>query len=709
MKQSVVLPVVDFGHPEAEHDLVALRNSFYESEGWRRVDSAHRLPFLVGRKGSGKSALATHMEMQAEHKPDCSFLRIVPSDFRHVEIRSLLSCLVSTSTSWQYIYSRVWEGILIGQIVQHLCAPPFGDAQGHLSDELSELIGEFRDKCGFYVAGLDSALSDVLAKYVRDVSKKTDELTLVELRQMLEPYQWAKLLEALACDFTRRNGLPQKLIVAIDGLDEHWDASPPSLFFLAQLLAVTKKLTAKLHPHIQFLVCLRDNIFRALVDTKSVEYDKIESLVINLQWTPRALFELIACRVCPRTKPEHAITQLRELLPDEIDGVAIEDHLGAHILNRPRDYVNFFRMLQSNCGSESRAGEGHVRDTLAQYCANRLMDLDNEFGLTYPGISKCITAFAEADDVFSKDDYLRVLTGLLSQQWFQAEAADLVTHYGQPVALARVLISIGVVGCYDQGTHALRFVHEFSESRVVALWEAADNFGVHPVYQYRRSGPSRDTAEPREGPQPAILTHPSDYLPSRDAPIDIETMRAKKVRRREDLLAELASIDKGQAHFHRWEAWVRSVMSTAFAGDLVNAESQIPNTMGTKRFEIIYDIVSAEPPWQEITGRHETHRLLVECKNTDTPTDADFSKLLRDMDALDLQVAFLAFRSTSREPKGKILEYQRSRYINSSRKRIIIVVTEGFLTQCLRKRTEVKCRQNLNSLWRDHVQRWLVS
>jgi len=206
-----------------------------------------------------------------------------------------------------------------------------------MSEELEECIEKFRHHCEFYVAAIDDALTCVIEEYVSHAEKKTDQLTLVQLRQMLEPYNCSDLLHALQQDFSQNPRLPRKLVIAIDGLDEHWDVSDPSLFFLAQLLSVTKRLTAKFDPHVQFLVCLRDKIFRALVDTKSVEYDKLESLVIDLQWNPRALFELIARRVAPGGKDDQAVTKLRELLPDEIDGISVCDYIGSTVLNRPRE------------------------------------------------------------------------------------------------------------------------------------------------------------------------------------------------------------------------------------------------------------------------------------------------------------------------------------------------------------------------------------
>lgn len=283
-----------------------------------------------------------------------------------------------------------------------------------------------------------------------------------------------------------------------------------------------------------------------------------------------------------------------------------------------------------------------------------------------------------------------------------------MNHYGQPQVLGRILLSIGVIGTYDAATHALRFVHEFSESRVAAIWEAASLLGMHPVYAQKQK---LITVEPLPAviSAPAVLTNPPDYLAEKDSLADLEAYEVKAARRRADQIAGLKAIETGQPHYRRFESWVKDTLSICFMGDLLNAEEQITTGTLSKRFEMIFDIVRNTPPWGEIRDRYGTHRLLVECKNTDEPTDADFSKLARDMKSLDLHVAFMAYRGARREPHGKVLEYQRSHFINSNRKDIIVTLSDAFLLQCLEKRSVEKCRNNLNSLWRDHVQRYLAT
>ena len=199
--------------------------------------------------------------------------------------------------------------------------------------------------------------------------------------------------------------------------------------------------------------------------------------------------------------------------------------------------------------------------------------------------------------------------------------------------------------------------------------------------------------------------HPSDYIPELDAPTPTEGYTAMMSGRRKDLIAALSAVDKGQAHYRRYEEWVREVLRIAFIGDLTNLEEQIQTSDGNKKFEIIFDVVGEQPPWTEIKGKYETHRLLVECKNTEEPTDADFNKLTRDMQSLNIRVALLAYRGLRREPRGKMLDYQRAAFVNSNRQNVIVSLSDSFFLQCLEKPN--KSSKNFNTLWRDHLHRWL--
>ncbi len=690
---------LNFGEPEAELDGEALERSFYESEGWSRINQGPRTPFVIGRKGAGKSAIAMRLGVVSRNE-GTPYVSIVPADFRHVEIRQLLSHLVDTSTSWQYIYHEVWEGLILGQIVRFLTAQENIRLSYRLSTPLRLEIATFDLKCALYTHAMDDALVDVMAEYLHGRVGKDDPLTIVELRRLVQPYKWRSLIDTLGSEDMPR------ITVCIDGLDDYWDSSDASLSFLAQGLEVVKSMSGKLQRVVRFVVCLRDSIFRALVDTNCVEYDKLEPLILDLKWTTRTLLELIALRAFPDLDASSGLAQLRALLPSSVDSCGLEEYLGQHILRRPRDYINFFRLLQAKCFNDERVSESQLRDVMGDYCGNRLTDLEKEFGFTYPGITRVISELGGLPVVFDKTTLLERLDRVCRDLSTRGAAQELMLNYGDPNRLARILLSLGVIGVYEEEDRSLRFVQEFSESRVIMLFSRSERLGLHPVYRYTVTGRTV-VGSGLEEEAVGVLDSPSDYLPETDHVRDLIAIEERMAERRRELVAELNSIDKGREHARRFEKWVKTAMEVIFVGDLVDSEDQVIAQEGRKRFELIFRIASDDSPWAEIKDKYKTHRLLVECKNTEEPSDADVSKLGRDMESLGLDESCLVYRNTQREPSGKLVKAIRSRYQNSGKSRVIIAVTEGFLRGCLAKSTVQKCRKNLDSLWRLHVERLL--
>lgn len=699
---------VNFGRPEAEHDAAALNAAFYETVHWREIMAGRGAPFVIGRKGSGKSALVARLEHVVLEKDIGCVVRIRPADFRHVEVRSLLAYLVSGESTWQYIYHKLWEGIITGQIVQHINGCTSRHARQRMSKELQHEIDQFNQRCTFYVAPLGDALSDVITTYVRDAAKKTEALDQVELRRMLEPYSWQRLLELLARELPSSQDAHAGLFITIDGLDEGWDVTSASMYFLAQLLGVVKECDAKFALGVKLVVCLRDNIFRALVDTHSVEYDKIESLIQNLEWNSKQLFEMIARRVAPHKRVDGAVAELRSLLPEVMECVAIEEYLAHNILQRPRDYINFFIGLQRTCANEPVATVGDVHNAVARYQVNKLVDLENEFGQTYPRISQCISKLHGLPDMFSKTDLVAAIRRVMSDVSFRKDAARLIKDYGDAETLARILLSIGVVGTYDSKRHLVRFVHEYSESRVRSLWTEADRLAIHPVYLPARHTESRgQDQEVMRSSRPTMVTDPMDYLAVDDSGCGLEPATSIDERKRVQLLREIESIQDGREFYREFELWVRKTISLCFHDDLLDPMEQVPSSDGGKKFEILFDIVGSQPPWAEFKDRYHVHRLLVECKNTEYPSEDDFLKLKRDMDSLGLHIALMAYRGRAREPDRRILAWQRALFQNSQQRQVIVAMSQAFMVQCLGRRAVDKRRKNLNKLWREHMETWL--
>lgn len=680
---------VNFGEADAQHDLFHIRNSFYKNEAWDQVLNHRSVPFIVGRKGAGKTALAKKIEENFREDSNYIIINIVPEEFRHVEIRGLLHELVSTDTSWQYIYSRIWEGILLGQIVNHFLNSRRLYEYRDFSNEFWKEIDKIKVICGFYCTDLNEALCDKIFSLVTENKKSDSSAALTLLRKELEPYKWKDFLLLVNSELSRLNN--RRFLIIIDGLDEYWDTSAPSLHFLAQLVKETKKLSIALAGNAYFYVCIRDNIFRSLVDTKAIEYDKYESSVLRLNWNSQSLFELIAKRISPdkELSTHEELEVLHSLLPASIDDVSIENYIGRYILARPRDYINFFTILQGEVQGKPTASILNILDVIRKYKNNRLVELDNEFGLTYPGINKLIDGIQSLELLFTKEELIHEIRLLLDSETFQREAPLLVKFYGEPKRIASILISLGIIGVLDEKNKTLKFINEFSETRVLNILDKGSQFGIHPVYSQSDYYHSNDDNY-KLATNIYVDTQSSDYTPLEDDEATLTPIDEKIQISRNKLLSNYTSIQPGQHHFAKFENWTKEVFSTVFPHHVFNPRPQIKSGDSSKRFELVFDMRGSVLAFDNLIQLAKAEKILVECKNTMKPTDADVNKTHRDLMSLNINCALLVYRSEKIEPEGAIVRTLRDFYQNTKKEYVIFGITDKLLCNLLRKKSENK-------------------
>jgi len=698
------LALADFGDPEAEADRHLLETCFYESSAWQTLITFPDTSIIVGRKGAGKSALTIRLEIESV-EDGTSFIRLTPSEFRHVELRQLLEKLVYQDTTWQYVYQIVWRGLLIGQIVRFLM---------HWSEAPQSKISlELLEQCKFFNVGYNfytQNISDALVEIVSGLLKKDGELKsqnpqqLSILRKQLEPSNQRKIIECLNADLSA--GLISPITVCVDGLDDNWDSALPSMHFLAVLLPIAKKLRSEMRNNVRIIICLRDNILRALIDSKSIEIDKIESMIVRCEWNSNSLFELIVSRAFPELATDQALATFLRIFPNQIDGLSAKDYLARYLINRPRDYINFFKLLQKQVASYSEVAEVHVQEAINVYCAGRLLDLESEFAHTYPGITKVIESFAALSTEFDLSSLISHLNVVCRNSDIRDAAKELFYYYGEPHTLAMTLISIGAIGFWQPDEKGYLFIHEFSQSRVAKFMHESEKFCLHPTFAYALGKLSSADVSKTIIP-PVRIVSESEYVPAEKDTSNILTISQNNSARRSQLLSNIIAIQTGQAHFRYFEKWVKQAFELCFYDDLNEPIEQI--AVEGMRFECIFEIKdSTAAPWNEITSTYKTFRVLVECKNTEAPSNEDYDKLGRDMDALNLNVAFLAYRGEKREPNKEVILQLRGRYAHWRREKVIIGITDAFLRQILAKDDGQLRRRDLSKLWRSYLEQWLV-
>lgn len=681
---------IDFGEAEAEYDSEALSFAFFKSTQYEQIHSNDRLPIVIGRKGAGKSALVTRIGIDSISNPNQYHIKLIPSDFRHAEIRELLSKLVDGDATWQYIYRKVWEGLILGQIINIIYCKNSFYIKDKFSSEFVKEADKFCNKCHYYVDALDTAISEALDRFMIE-TKKSDR-TIVSIRRILEPYNWSSLIKILNKEFEKGILREKAIYVCLDGLDEYWDTSRPSLYFLSQSIEVVKDFSSCLSSGFKFVLCLRDNIFRALVDTKCIEYDKLESSIIHLVWSGENLFSMIASRAMRKYKNRSRTDHFKYLLPDKVNGIGIVNYLEINILNRPRDYINFFKSIQKDVDNGDILSEKIIEDAVCKYSSNRIVDLENEFGLTYPGISKIISLLQEVSVKMKKMDLLVELRGLYDSGKIKEISPEFERFYNDPEELLMILVSIGVIGFYKGDS--INFIHEFSPSRVGGIIQKNLYFGLHPIYSFSIKKSPAKANVPFE---PKMVS--SDYLPENDDKKTLETYKDKIKKDAEILIDRIGDIESSNKGSTQFEKWVQQALELLFINNLSDGKTK-ETTFGDKK---IFEMTGQGDPWGEIISKNECNILFVACKNIENPSEVDTNEIVRDMGSLGVKVSVMIYRSENLGPGAKLLELTRPVRLNTGE--IIISVPHGFLLNCLKSLKRID--NKFNRLWKDHLGTYL--
>lgn len=98
------------GDIRAENDTKMLESAYYESSDYKALVESYDRPIVVGRRGTGKSALAFKLQKHWESKPRTITLSIAPDEEQIIGLRDLFNLFgddylhikAGTKMAWRY-------------------------------------------------------------------------------------------------------------------------------------------------------------------------------------------------------------------------------------------------------------------------------------------------------------------------------------------------------------------------------------------------------------------------------------------------------------------------------------------------------------------------------------------------------------------------------------------------------------------------------
>jgi hypothetical protein len=534
------------GGEQAEADPL-LETAFFETNDYRVIES-RKDPrcFVVGRTGSGKSAVLQRLEERhAEHT-----IRINPEDLSLPYITDLhvIRHLNSLGVNLDLFWIALWKHVLIVEILRHRYRLSGPEAKQNFMERIREKIRRDPAKLaalayldefeGKFWCETDERVRDITDKFSRSLTQNAgisvaqsplnieagfDEASLVSIetrRQQADRYQrivnntqLAKLNKML--DVVNDDILDEQnfVYVVVDDLDRDWVDEQLANDLVRCLFRTV--LDLKRVRNLKVLVALRTNIFRELdFGRKSGgQEEKFRSLVLSLAWTRRELESLLDERV-QIAAAENALEArtVSDLLPssNHVRGNPI-DYILDRTLLRPRDAIAYLNECLAKGLGRTRLSWDDIKDAELEYSVKRLLALRDEWKPTYPGIERGFQEFRGAPLDIEHSAMARILDGIMllsadpsfpGVRWLTDVSAAMWSPtdsgwfevYGP---LVRLLYELGFLGCLAPKGRGIWYYHtdhpHFCEFE--SNLNSVEIFSVHRTY--RASLDIREAGTPR--------------------------------------------------------------------------------------------------------------------------------------------------------------------------------------------------------------------
>ncbi|MGW0337229.1 P-loop ATPase, Sll1717 family [Streptomyces sp. NPDC003011] len=406
MADGPVLAQLHFGREDAERDVtdgLLLRGGFLPNAAYKAALAGRKM-LIIGRKGSGKSAIC--MQLTADGGQHAGTVLVTPDEAAGEQIRRFeLQGLPGDSAK-----ALIWRYLFAVHAARHL-ATHAKDAHGRRPDSVKVLArflkqnGEAADgRLGERVAhgarGLQTSLSLEAFGFKAGLDLAQSPSEGAQALRQLEVVEQgvARAFSDVGCD-----GAHGPLLLMVDQLEQVWSAEPDSVSMVIGLLLAAKHAASLYTRSVRFLLFLRADIYDSL---SFGEGDKFRGDELRIAWTEQALRDLALARARASTGAELTEERLwRELFPQTVQGEETATYLFRRCLPRPRDAIQFLNLCQETAWlihGRERITEADVLQAARQFSAWKLKDLSLEYLVAHPFLKHLFPLFQNTGYVVTR-------------------------------------------------------------------------------------------------------------------------------------------------------------------------------------------------------------------------------------------------------------------------------------------------------------------
>lgn len=580
------------GDITAENDKKMLNEAFVATGDFRTLIESDDRTVVVGRRGTGKSALFIQLQKHWERDKQVVVLSFAPEDSEIIGFRSLMKPFSESFTLSRAATRLLWRYALLMEIASYIAGnyktSSLVDRDHFLLEHLDRWAGfkgNFLTKCRKIAK--EFLTNDSCEEAVGDLSGNLDLESVEE-----------KVLDLLGA-------AKRKIVVLMDRLDEGYEPDAIGIGIIAGLAYAAIELNKK-SEYIRPIVFLRDNIYRALAKEDPDYSRNIEGQVIRLHWDWAQLLILATGRlkVSFDLHMEKDQRVWDRCTAGDLQGREGFKKCLQFTLYRPRDLLSLLNEAFFCAARQSRS-TAIVSDL--EYAAQsislaRLEDLWKEYQRIFPAIQIATSCFKDGEpELLAKSALLKIGTAFEEMEVSAEHAALAEARILHPSGLLQSLYSVGFLGVHDSSSSSYSFCHDgrtpdkgFSDN---------DKILIHPCYWLGLNLSKNALAEG----EAEEINDEYDIKVQSTTP----EIRSTKIGQ---VIAQLDKIAHGREGDREFEVWCLETLKIVFAAHLINIQAH-PNGAAVQRRDIVGTNNEKSQFWRRVFADYRSRQVVFDAKN----------------------------------------------------------------------------------------------
>jgi hypothetical protein len=493
---------LEIGSPDAETDNL-LEQAFIEKDALDALlDTNSQRSILIGRTGSGKSAILKHIE-KCENK----VARIEPEamSLRFLSNSTMIQYFRENDVNLNFFYKILWKHVFVIELLRLYFSYDYKKKNNwfvNIREKFTKKHNPKRDKAFDYFDKWSNEFwldTEVRIKEIENtVQKKFENEFGIDIKSLkgksnvLENDQVITksdvktkaehiINDALANDIHEIIKILQeelfvdrqrKHFIIIDDLDKEWIATDIRYELIGAMIEVIKEF--QVFKGIKIIISLRDNLYQLLfsgVNHKGGQREKFKPLYVDLTWNALELKEFLNKRLALITENSLDIrSAFDKQYKNGTDGFM---YMLDRTFYRPRDVISYVNHAIENASNKTHFTLDVLKRAEIDYSNDRLQAVEDEWGENYGEIRRILRFLNGKHNGFSvknikEDEFTDIYFEDHVNEYFHGELLVWLTQWKKRQItfqhflkhILYLLYQIGIVGIKKDATYPTQFFYD---------------------------------------------------------------------------------------------------------------------------------------------------------------------------------------------------------------------------------------------------------